>query len=825
MDRNKAIRTWNMRLIAFVLTMILAISPLLSGTHVQASTALNVEEYKGDRAQADWLVPKEDGKVFAGWYQDTEFKKVYTGTTGNAYPKFVDEKVLTVKKQLKSDVKSADITSIRFLTAIDSLMFKGVTFNVKVAESSKEWTVTETTAYSSMKVDGITQPKLPSDADVFNTTDAKYFVAHSFTGIPKAVFGQTFAVTPSWETMDGTIVKGEKLIFTVNEEMLRGSLFADKVTVNGVTAASAVQNWDISEIDQNILNGSYAKGSSLKPMYFTQAGKTMLLHATMEYATVFESGKSYQNDLMGGLYVSDGTNTGYFGVRQHGVVYSPWLEWISNAWPYDVLAKWEPAHMKAQIDIALKDGVFHIYVDGLHSTTLELSKIMPNTAADADLAFGLTMHADKDCDIKFSDIKFTTSADEVDVFLNPPAPTVDPLFSESLTVNGTTVTSGTDNWVYNGADKIATGTHTTNNVFYMAPLYLKETGNTMLLQMTITNVSDPIKDQPLAGIYITDGTNKGGFGLYSNLIKYGQWLDKSAGTLDYAVLTQWDTNKSVKLEIALKDGEFYIYLNEVYVTKLAVNSVMFTGTSSGELAFGLTMRSEKGQPTSLQFSNINFTTDADEVNAYLNPPLFAETVTINGTTVASAVNKWDMSQEKDNILRATSDLGSTLQPIYFEQTGNTMLLQTTVTVTSKTAGDPMAGIWLHDGSRRAFIGVRGAGLFYSPAAASWNGWYGDGGYWPTQELAPGWGGAAKADIDIVIKDGTLTVYVDDIYSKSIPLTDVMPDLAVDANLAFGLVAYTDGTRAYDMTFSDIQFTTNVTKVDAFIASKTATNES
>lgn len=137
----------------------------------------------------------------------------------------------------------------------------------------------------------------------------------------------------------------------------------------------------------------------------------------------------------------------------------------------------------------------------------------------------------------------------------------------------------------------------------------------------------------------------------------------------------------------------------------------------------------------------------------------------------------------------------------------------------------MAGIWLHDGSRRAFIGVRGAGLFYSPAAASWNGWYGDGGYWPTQELAPGWGGAAKADIDIVIKDGTLTVYVDDIYSKSIPLTDVMPDLAVDANLAFGLVAYTDGTRAYDMTFSDIQFTTNVTKVDAFIASKTATNES
>ena len=436
---------------------------------------------------------------------------------------------------------------------------------------------------------------------------------------PKA---ETYALFVKELAKAGCVIldKNGQPLPTPGNDTLSGP-FADEVAVNGLTVYSANDKWDISETDMNILKGSYAKGSSLKPIYFAKTGKTMLLQTTMEYTTVFETGKSYQGDLMGGLYVSDGTNTGYFGVRQHGVVYSPWLEWISNVWPYSVLAKWEPAHMKAQVDIALKDGVFYIYVDGLYSTTLNLSKIMPNTAKDADLAFGLTMHADKDCDIKFSDIKFTTNAEEVNEFLN------------------------------------------------------------------------------------------------------------------------------VRTALA--------------------------GTQ------------------------------------------FAESITVNGMAVSTAADKWDLSRAKDNILRAASDLGSTLQPVYFKQTGNTMLLQTTVTVTNKTAGDPMAGIWLHDGTRRAFIGVRGSGLFYSPAAASWNGWYGEG-YWPTQELAPGWGGAATADIDIVLKDGTLTIYVNELYNKSVALKDVMPNLAADAQLAFGLVAYTDGTRVYDMTFSNIQFTTEDAKVDAFI---------
>ena len=55
----------------------------------------------------------------------------------------------------------------------------------------------------------------------------------------------------------------------------------------------------------------------------------------------------------------------------------------------------------------------------------------------------------------------------------------------------------------------------------------------------------------------------------------------------------------------------------LYVTKVGVDSVMYPGTSSGDFAFGLSMRSEAGQPTSIKFSNITFTTDATAVDAFL----------------------------------------------------------------------------------------------------------------------------------------------------------------------------------------------------------------
>ena len=194
----------------------------------------DVKDYKGDKDQSEWTVPTETGKVFAGWYTDKTYSTPYTKTTGQAYPKFVDANVLTVKKQLKANVTSASkTTDIRFITSIDTAKFSCVGFEVEVdCEPVVKFDLQERTAYSSIVAKGQT---LSNAAKVFGTKESAYFVTHSITGIPNAVFDNTFTVKPYWKTLDGTKVYGTTRNFVINDDLLEDSLVANKVTVNGTT--------------------------------------------------------------------------------------------------------------------------------------------------------------------------------------------------------------------------------------------------------------------------------------------------------------------------------------------------------------------------------------------------------------------------------------------------------------------------------------------------------------------------------------------------------------------------------------------------------------
>ena len=179
-----------------------------------ATTTYDVADYKGDRAEAEWMFPTQEGKIFAGWYTDDTYSTPYTATTGNATPKFVDAKVLTVNKQLKADTTSAsDTTDIRFITSIDTLKFSLVGFDVTVSgDAGKKFDLQEKTAYTSIIADGQT---IEEPSNIFGTSESAYFVTHSIIGVPKAVFGETITVEPYWYTLDGTKVYGTTRSFTI----------------------------------------------------------------------------------------------------------------------------------------------------------------------------------------------------------------------------------------------------------------------------------------------------------------------------------------------------------------------------------------------------------------------------------------------------------------------------------------------------------------------------------------------------------------------------------------------------------------------------------
>ena len=207
-------------LLAFLLAavMVFAMIPA-AAVHGEAETSTyDVADFKGEKAQSEWTYPTETGKVFAGWFADAEYTTPFTATTGDAYAKFVDAEIMTVKKQFNTGATKADDTvNIRFLTAIKDTKLASVSFNVALAAQGKNWKMTETTAYSSVleEAGGVA---VATDASSVFGSDATYFVVHTLNGIPNAVFGNEFTAAVSWVTLDGTVVTGETSTFSIDSD-------------------------------------------------------------------------------------------------------------------------------------------------------------------------------------------------------------------------------------------------------------------------------------------------------------------------------------------------------------------------------------------------------------------------------------------------------------------------------------------------------------------------------------------------------------------------------------------------------------------------------
>ena len=156
----------------------------------------DVSDYK---STTPYTYPTKAGKIFAGWFTDDTCIEPYTGTTGIAYAKFIDEDVLGTKFQT-----AIDGTAVRFLSSLDSMDYQSVGF--KFTGTYGTHTITEKTKsveklYTSIKADG--QTVLPS---VFSD-DSTYFFTYTVRGMDPQE-DSTWDVTPFYVTLDGTTVEG-----------------------------------------------------------------------------------------------------------------------------------------------------------------------------------------------------------------------------------------------------------------------------------------------------------------------------------------------------------------------------------------------------------------------------------------------------------------------------------------------------------------------------------------------------------------------------------------------------------------------------------------
>ncbi|MCR5429736.1 MAG: hypothetical protein K6E58_00685 [Eubacterium sp.] len=169
----------------------------------------NVADYKPEGGAVTY--PTKEDKIFAGWFTDSTCTTPYTATTGYAYAKFIDEKVLTVKFQTANDG-----SAVRFVSTIDNCLdyqsvgfkFTGTYGDAAITEKTK----TVNSVFEKISGDG--HEYIPSTA--FNNDDSAYFFTYTVRGMTDASTASTWDVTPFFVTPDGTTVEGTANTYPVS---------------------------------------------------------------------------------------------------------------------------------------------------------------------------------------------------------------------------------------------------------------------------------------------------------------------------------------------------------------------------------------------------------------------------------------------------------------------------------------------------------------------------------------------------------------------------------------------------------------------------------
>ena len=172
-------------------------------TAITAIAKMSVDDYK-----ANGTYPTQTGKVFAGWYEDEAFTTPYESTAGEAYAKFVDENVLSVKVQAVADSQNSDKLILRVITSIEDLDRQNVSFIVVLdGNNAKEYKTRN--AYTKLTT-GLGHTEVtPTEL----SAESNYLCAINLRVNKDA---GTFTITPKWTTADGTVVTGQPKTFNIS---------------------------------------------------------------------------------------------------------------------------------------------------------------------------------------------------------------------------------------------------------------------------------------------------------------------------------------------------------------------------------------------------------------------------------------------------------------------------------------------------------------------------------------------------------------------------------------------------------------------------------
>lgn len=257
-----------------LLAALLVVALILPGISIMEA---QMEEVQAQETNTQKIAPEQDGKVFAGYYVDEQYKT--TSNVEGGTKKFVDEGVLSLKMQLKTNQDGS--YDLRLVSTVDTLNYRNVGFKIGFdKDGDKAFAKNEisnwTTSEVAHRVDGTynqQEVKVPfSYSPKVIDTKSEYFITGIMEGIQAKYVANDFLITPFWTTLDGTRVEGQSRWFSI-EDMVKTNINIP-VEMTEDEYNSATIGTDGFTLSEKYYDGKYAHFN------LTVADKTALPSAT-----------------------------------------------------------------------------------------------------------------------------------------------------------------------------------------------------------------------------------------------------------------------------------------------------------------------------------------------------------------------------------------------------------------------------------------------------------------------------------------------------------------------------------------------------------------
>ncbi len=586
------------------------------------------------------------------------------------------------------------------------------------------------------------------------------------------------------------------------------------VLVGTTLLKSEYDCWDMSKLERGIISGSWNADGTLssktKPIYFSTTGANSVMSATFEYTTNIKEGGTYQEDLMGGFVVHDGSNRGFIMANRTGIV----VICEGASWKFYHNLVDDPVLMSddqrpVDMTVVRSEDKFYVYFDGALVKTLDITEVLPNATASSVIAMGVSMAADNPANIRISNMKLSTDENEVAMYVNQG-------LAKYAYIKGTVAASNYDAWdLTQAANGIIIGSKAMGSK--QQPIYFAQPGTTTMASATIeyttdTTGSGTYQEDLMGGFVFSDGNNLGyivanrtGIGIIQNTVSGSKWTFKH-GLVTNPVLMSSD-RRPVNMQVIRQYDKVHVYFDGVKIITLALTEVMPYATAGTPLAMGISMVADN--TADIRFSNLCFTTDKEEINLALNTD-FVKTVAVNNVKLSSNLAVWDVSKAVDKVVSITNHKETKdgkYQPLYFGKTATNFTVEFTAKYTTEIdpeldvdnyyQPDLMPGFLFHDGTNQDWIVARDKGI----VCTGWN--------FVSYLIEEGvMMKETKVPVTFkIVKDGsTVYIYMNGQLATSGAWSTFCPNIASDTPMAIGLMMQVDYNA--DLEISNYSLTVN-----------------